>query len=168
MNEKNTQLDRLINCLTSVLALQSCGGYKEIPGADNPISFKNESMVLLRNVLAESLKSLGNYFSGFDPSCMWKKPITNLPHAANDHSAGEDLKEEKSLYDSDIHESFCQANLLSPDRRSNAVSESGLMSPFDPLNSSDPGMAVDPVPSYFNHDDMKLQFTKVSPSSEIR
>lgn len=168
MNEKNTQLDRLISCLTSVLALQSCGGYKEISSADSSVSFKSESMALLRNVLAESLKSLGNYFSAFDASRVWKKPIMNLPHAANGHGAGEDLKEEKSFYDFNIQEPYRQASLLSPDRRSNAASESALMSPFDSLNSPDPGMAVDPVPSYFNHDDMKLQFTKTSPSSETR
>lgn len=171
MSEKNKQLDKLINCLTPILAIQTCGGYREFPGTDNP-TFKNESMKLLKGILSESLKSLGSYFNGLESSYMRKMPITQVPHTADNlHSASDDAKvpEERNIpvYSGDriMKQSEGPSNLGV--KLDSPLSSSDLLSPLDSLSSSDPGMNVDPLPSYFTHEEINSNFNNnTAPSDE--
>jgi len=162
MNEGNKQLDKLINCLTSVLALQSCDSLKEISRNDNPPLFKSESTMLLRNILSESLRNL---FNGFDTSLIRKKPIMNVSHVASS-STFEDFKEKSS--DSNKAEPFHQSAPPSPDKGLNLLLPGSiLMSPIDSLNCPDPGMLVDSIPSYSAHDGIKSQINNEIPPSSV-
>jgi len=151
-SEKNKQLSKLINCLTSMLAIQSASTYKELPGPNTtqsvpaPLPFKNDSIKMIRKILLDSLKSLSVY----NNSAMQAKQIAGppplaLPMLENGH---EDVKEPSNKSnDHDDSEypinssKFYQDHLL-PESPS---PYSRLMSPLHPYTPSAIGILNDPI-----------------------
>ena len=164
ITEKNKQLDKLISCLTSIFAIQELGGYREISGSDSQVPFKNESMLLLKGMLAESLKLLGVHFNGIDPNFGKKKSIMSAPPLITNYpNLKEEYKEDdKSQLEYD--EEPIMNQIESPNhngiRLNSPLPLSIVMSPVDSIGSPDPGMSVDPVPSYFSHEEIQVPSNK--------
>ena len=76
MSNENQKLEKLISCLTSVFAIQSCSGYRELPGHDNSMPLKKEYMVILKKILGETLSGFGKYPPNIEGR---KKPIMGIP-----------------------------------------------------------------------------------------
>ncbi len=79
--DKNQQLSCLVNCLTSMLAIQS-SGYRELPAPETvepapPMPFKKESMMMIRKMLVDSLKALSMYSTKLDPAMLRAKQLMN-------------------------------------------------------------------------------------------
>lgn len=165
MSEKNQQLEKLVHCLTSMLAIQGCG-YREIPGPENSPNFKKESMMVMRKMLAESLKALGAYSNGFDQTLLRKKPIMGIPPMINNGNIldAEDSKEQEKdqlKYPNDFDDNKDSIfgpmeSSIPPSPKLTLNSPKAPSVPLSPLLSvhQDPGMNVDPLPNYFFHADM--------------
>lgn len=81
-SEKNRQLENLVHCLTTMLTIQG-SGYREIPIPGNSENsavplFKKESVMMIRNMFAETIKTLGMYSTPFDPTMHRGKPIMGV------------------------------------------------------------------------------------------
>jgi len=168
INEKNQQLEKLISCLTSILAIQGYTGYRELPATENPVSFKKEYMLILRSMVAEALAGLSNYTPTFDPIFIRKKQITYQPMGDYENSIleknpsaihEEESKEHKSSMDLEEFSMGKYEPSIPPSPNMGPHSPflySPLLSPSGSPRNGEYLLSPEPLPYYLGHEEMQL------------
>ena len=160
VSDKNQQLSRLISCLTSMIAIQGNGNYRELPesvdSSAQALPFKQDSSVkMIRRVLLESLNSLNFYNPSMQPKPIMAPPpppmLENGPANPNEESKGKGMNRRGADIDSNeyaISKHF-QDQLIYPDSPLllSPFPHSRPPSPLRGFNAAAEGL--EPLPNYY-------------------